>query len=236
MENNINRLCTICARGGSEGIPGKNLRILNGKPLIVHSIQHAQDSKLFSKIAVSSDSIEILDSARKAGADILVERPSELSSSTAAKLPAIKHCVNQSEIISGKNFETICDLDVTSPLRIKEDILGAVNMCETSNCNNVITGNKSHRSPYFNMVELKKDGFVSIVKSPKNTINRRQDSPDCFDCNASIYVWRRENLYTSETIVTNQTLIFVMPEERSRDIDKELDFEIVEFLMSCRRS
>ena len=100
----MNRLCTICARGGSKGLPGKNIRLLGGKPLIAHSILQAQSSNLFQTIGVSSDSKEILDISKKWGADYTILRPQELASDNAPKLPAIKHCANEIEKMSSENF------------------------------------------------------------------------------------------------------------------------------------
>src|SRR5690242_8213520 len=98
-------LCTICARGGSRGVPGKNARVIAGRPLIAHSIQQARDSGLFRYIAVSSDSAEILGAARAAGADILVQRPDNLATDVAAKPPAIRHCVEEVERTTGLAFD-----------------------------------------------------------------------------------------------------------------------------------
>ena len=102
--------------------------------------------------------------------------------------------------------------------------------CEQNN-SNVITGVPARRSPYFNMVELDQNGIARPPKPPKNKFFRRQDSPQCYDMNASIYVWKRKCLLDSDSIWNEQTRLYVMSEV-SMDIDSELDFEIVEFLMS----
>jgi len=230
----MSRICTICARGGSKGVKNKNIRELAGKPLIALSLEQARYSRLFDLIAVSSNSAEILDVARSHGADLLIVRPSELASDTAAKIPAIRHCVEEAEQFFGKRFDVIVDLDATSPLRLVEDIRGAVNLLESSNVLNVITAAPSRRSPYFNLVELDKDGTVRLSKPLDMPIVRRQDSPQCFDMNASIYVWKRSALFDYPTVFNADTRLFVMPEERSIDIDTELDFEIVELMMRKR--
>ena len=227
----MNRLCTICARGGSKGVPGKNIRMLLGRPLIAHSIEQARASGLFKKIAVSSDSEEILEAAAQYGADFTIQRPNEMANDQAAKLPAIQHCAREAEARANLEFDIFCDLDATSPLRSLDDIRGAVALMETGDCDNVITGAPAHRSPYFNMVERGPNGFVRICKQSNQELVRRQESPECFDCNASIYVWNRQSLFSLESVVAPRTAIYVMPEERSRDIDSALDFEIVEFLL-----
>ena len=224
------RICTICARGGSKGVPNKNIRPLFGKPLIVHSIEQARASGLFATLAVSSDSPEILETARRAGVEHLVKRPDAMASDSAAKLPAIQHCVKSVEEKTGRRFEIMVDLDATAPLRTREDIAGAVALQERGGCSNVITGCPAHRSPYFNLVEATPAGFVRLSK-PGTGIARRQDSPACYDCNASIYVWPRATFFASDSVLMPETKLFEMPAERSLDIDTELDFALVEFLM-----
>lgn len=224
-------LCTICARAGSKGVTNKNLRPINSKPLIVYSIEQALATKLFDQIVVSSDSAEIRNVALANGATYAVERPFELASDTAPKLPAIRHCVESSEKKFGQ-FEVIIDLDATAPLRDPEDILGALELLKTTNSDNVITGTPAHRSPYFNLVETNEQGIVHLSKQPRAAVDRRQDSPECFDMNASIYVWRRHALFENETLFTKSTRLFVMPRERSIDIDSQADFDMVEWLMT----
>jgi N-acylneuraminate cytidylyltransferase/CMP-N,N'-diacetyllegionaminic acid synthase len=215
-------------------VHNKNIRNLAGRPLIAHTIQQARSSGLFDLIAVSSDSPQILNAAREHGADLLVQRPLELSTDAAAKLPAIRHCVDEVEKLKGHRFDIVVDLDATSPLRLPADIRGAVELLETRRTSNVITGSPARRSPYFNLVEVGEDGVVRLSKSLEKEVVRRQDTPPCFDMNASIYVWRRDALFEHRALFTPDTLLFVMPEERSLDIDSELDFEIVELLLEKR--
>ena len=224
-------LCTICARAGSKGVANKNLRLINNKPLIVYSIEQAIATKLFDQIVVSSDSKEIREVALANGATFCVDRPAELATDTAPKLPAIKHCVENAEGKFGQ-FEVIIDLDATAPLRESSDIIGALELLQSAQADNVITGTPAHRSPYFNLVETDVNGIVSLSKPPANVVARRQDSPQCFDMNASIYVWRRQALFANENLFTGNTRLFVMPRERSLDIDSQADFEMVEWMMT----
>ena len=224
-------LCTICARAGSKGVANKNLRLINNKPLIVYSIEQAIATKLFDQIVVSSDSKEIREIALANGATFCVDRPAELATDTAPKLPAIKHCVENAEEKFGQ-FEVIIDLDATAPLRESSDIIGALELLQSAKADNVITGTPAHRSPYFNLVETDVNGIVSLSKPPANVVARRQDSPQCFDMNASIYVWRRQALFANENLFTSNTRLFVMPRERSLDIDSQADFEMVEWMMT----
>jgi N-acylneuraminate cytidylyltransferase/CMP-N,N'-diacetyllegionaminic acid synthase len=232
----MRRLCTICARGGSKGVEGKNAKKLLGIPLIAYSIRQAQVSGLFDVIAVSSDSEEILKISKEYGVEYLIKRPDELATDEAAKLPAIKHCVDEVEKSGGQLFDIIVDLDATSPLRAVSDIQNAVALCEQSKAANVITAAPARRSPYFNLVELTKRGTVTLSKPLDTPVVRRQDAPKCYDMNASVYVWSRAGFVENATIFNEGTRLYVMPEERSIDIDTELDFKFVEFLMRLHSS
>lgn len=232
----MKRLCSICARGGSKGVLNKNTKIIGGLPLIAHSIYQAKKSGLFSNIAVSSDSEEILKVAQEYGADILIRRPVELSTDTAAKLPVIQHCMLESEKAAGNKYDFVVDLDCTSPLRSVQDIINSVELYEKSNAKNLITGMNARRSPYFNLVQLNEHGFVNLSAQTDKPIVRRQDAPKCYDMNASIYIWRRQSLLDAVKVIEDQTIIYEMPEERSIDIDSPLDFEIVNFLMEKQKN
>lgn len=230
----INRLCTICARQGSKGVPNKNIRLFHGKPLIAYVIAQAKESGLFDAIAVSSDGDEILEHSRRYGADYLIARPAQLATDVAAKLPAIQHCAMQVEQLSGMQFATFVDISVTSPLLIAQDIQGVVGMLETSKPLNVITGTIASNSPYFSLVEQTAQGFVTLAKKPAKPFERRQDCPPCFDMNGAIYAWSAEHFFDVTDVITDKTMIYEMPAERSVDIDTELDFEFASFLFSKR--
>ena len=233
----MNRICTICARGGSKGVKNKNLRIILEKPLIAHSILQARESNLFNTIAVSSDSEEILNVAKKYGADIVIKRPEELASDTAAKPPVMKHCVIETEKLTGIEYETIVDIDATAPLRTVEDLIESVKKLEENeHAKNLITGMNARRSPYFNLVEELDNGYVDLSKRLNKSFVRRQDVPKSYDMNASIYVWKRKCFFEGPEIFTDATLMYEMPEERSIDIDSPLDFEFVSFLAEKRGS
>ena len=228
------RICTICARGGSKGVPGKNLRPLSGRPLLEWSIRQARESKLFRAIVVSSDSDAILQAARSAGADLAVQRPDRLATDEAPKVPVIVHALEQASRWLGAVPDVLVDLDATSPLRIPADIIGAVELLESSNASSVITGSRSRRSPYFNLVEERADGTVGLSKPLVTPVERRQDAPRTFDMNASIYVWRVASFRAAPSVFYADTKLFEMPEERSIDIDSELDFRIVSMLLGGR--
>lgn len=233
----MTRICTICARGGSKGVKNKNLLELLGKPLIAHSILQAKKSNLFDVIAVSSDSVEIIEVAKEYGADYVIKRPDELATDMAAKLPVIQHCVRQVEQLSKMKFDTITDIDATSPLRTIEDLENAVTMFEKNNyATNLISAAPARRSPYFNLIEEGTDGYVRLSKPLDKTIVRRQDAPKTYDMNASIYIWKRSSFFNEQSVFTEKSILYVMPEDRSQDIDSELDFEIVKLLAEKRGS
>lgn len=228
-------ICTICARGGSQGVKNKNLISLCRKPLIAHTILQAKKSKLFDAIAVSSDSKKILAVAKKWGADYLINRPASMATSTAAKVPAIQHAVSQSEILTTTHFDICVDLDATSPLRSIEDLQQSFELfIKNKNAMNLITACPARKSPYFNLIEADSNGRISMSKITKTPVVRRQDSPPCYDMNASIYIWRREALFQNLPVVSNHTLLYVMPEERSVDIDTPLDLAFVRLLAKRR--
>lgn len=229
-------LCTICARGGSKGVPNKNARIVAGQPLLAHTVCQARASGLFEAIAFSSDSELYRELASDAGVDVLVVRPADLATDAAGKLPVIRHAVESAERLLGWQADIIVDLDCTSPLRLPEDVLAAVAQLREANAGNLITAAPARRSPYFNLVERMPDGRIDLSKRPANPIVRRQDAPECYDMNASIYVWRREALFGRDGLFHPDTALYVMPEERSIDIDSELDFEIVRLLLERRNA
>lgn len=229
----MKRLAVICARGGSKGIKGKNLRPLMGKPLLAHTVEQARLSGVFDWVAVSSDSPNILAAGKAAGADFTIERPAAFANDSAPKVPAIRHCAAAIEKLTAMQIDTIVDLDATAPLRSLDDIREAVAKLERSSADNLVTGMPARRSPYFNLVEEQPDGRVQLSKIPETPIARRQDAPRCFDLNASIFVWKRASLFSElDYAIGANTILFEMPEERSIDIDNELDFAFVEFMMN----
>lgn len=222
--------CTICARGGSRGVPSKNIRPLLEKPLIAHSVERALESGLFRCVAVSSDSDEILEAARAAGATHLIRRPDEMATDQAPKVPAIRHAMLEAEKMIGIQCDVLVDLDATSPLRQVDDIIGAYDLLNESGAQNVISVMPARRSPYFNIVERGTDGWASVSKQLDQPLFTRQSSPACYDINGSIYVWHRHTIMEAQSALMDRTALYVMPEERSIDIDTEFDFQMVEIL------
>ncbi len=224
-------LCTICARGGSKGVKNKNTKKINGKPLIAYTIEQAKDSGLFEHIVISTDSDEIANISKEYGAEVFFKRSAEMASDTAGKLDVIRDAFVRSEEHYNERFDYLIDLDATAPLRCSQDILDSFKQLLDNNNDNLITGMQSRRSPYFNLVEVGSDGVVHLSKSLEASIVRRQDAPSSFDMNASIYIWKRDAILGETKLFLEKTGLYVMPEERSIDIDTELDYKFVEFIM-----
>lgn len=226
-------LATICCRGGSKGVPGKNIKLLNGLPLIAYTIQSAKKTKLINELIISTDSVEIADTAKQFGAAVPFMRPNNLASDTASKWPVFIHAVEEYEKLTGNEVEYLVDLDVTVPLKSAEDIDGAIQLAKDNPAVDVvITGYEPERNPYFNMMEINKDGFAEIVKKTLKPIVRRQDAPQVYSLTPAAYVVKKSALYSFEHWSKAKCMIYPMPRERAIDIDTEIDFKIVEFLIN----
>jgi len=224
-------LCTICARGGSKGVKNKNIRSLVGKPMIAHTVLQAKECGLFEHIVISTDSDAIANAAQEYGAEVFFKRDTAMASDTAGKLDVIKDAFTRSETHYNETYDYLIDLDATAPLRDTQDIINAFEQFLKDDNDNLITAMPSRRSPYFNLVEVDSGGKVALSKTLDASIGRRQDTPKSYDMNASIYIWKRETLLKEDTIFLEKTGLYVMPEERSFDVDCELDFKIVKLLM-----
>lgn len=225
-------IATICARGGSKGLPGKNIRDLGGKPLIAHTIEQALAVEEIDHVFVSTDDPRIAEVARAAGAEVPFLRPAELAGDGAPKLAVIRHLVEQVEIGLGE-VSRVVDLDPTSPLRSLDDIRACLRLLDVDT-DVVITGYEAEKNPYFNMVERKPDGNIGLVAQMPGGVVGRQAAPKVWSMNASIYVWHRHTL--GDSLWDGRVRLHVMPRERSVDIDEPLDFRIVEMLMRERKA
>ena len=222
-------ICTICARGGSVGVPRKNIRPLLGLPLIAHTIRQALACPEIDAVYVSTDDDEIAAVARAYGATVPFKRPGELATSAAGKLPVIQHLVAHL-LATGVDVTRIIDLDPTSPLRSQVDISAALALLDDE-IDVVITAYSSDKNPYFNMVERKLDGNVGLVKPLAAGVTSRQAAPQVYAMNASIYVWHLATL--DKGLWSGRTRLYEMPRDRSIDIDSEIDFKLVEMLMTA---
>ncbi len=224
-------LGVVPARGGSKGVPGKNIRPVLGKPLMAYSIECGLKCQSVDRLIVSTDSPEIAEIARRHGADVPFMRPSDLAGDLVPMLPVLQHSLQAAEEHYGKRVEALVLLDPTGPLRTVNDVEDCLSLLRRSGCDAVISGNTAHRSPYFNMV-AQRDGYVHLVIPISDPIGRRQDSPPVYDLNTVVWVYSRRALMDEAARIPRRSLLYLVPPERSIDIDTELDFQILEFLIS----
>ena len=229
-------LITICARGGPKGIPGKNIRSLNGKPLIGYTIATANAFRQRHPgvdVVLSTDSPEIIQVAAEFGLSSDYRRPEVLASDTAGKVDAMADVLNYQERKENKKYDFLLDMDVTSPLRTVEDLeAGLVQLQEREDALNIFSVSPANRNPYFNMVEEQPDGTVDLAKRPEVPFLTRQSAPAVYDMNASFYIFRRK-FFTmgGRSSITKASLAYVMS-HLCFDLDHPIDFEIMEFLLS----
>jgi CMP-N-acetylneuraminic acid synthetase len=209
---------------------------LFGKPLILYTIEQALDFKMIDRVVVSTDSKELAEIARKSGSEVPFMRPQYLAADEAPKLPAIQHAVRYYFEELNYKPDYVIDMDPTSPLRIKEDIEKCMDLIMNDpNCDSIITGYRSNKNPYFNMVEIDSEDFARLSKKPQQQIAGRQGAPPVFAMNASIYAWKTPVLLNQSDLFSGKVKFVEMPEERSIDIDTEIDFKLVEIIMLERQ-
>jgi CMP-N-acetylneuraminic acid synthetase len=231
----MNILITICARGGSKGIPGKNIKLINGVPLIAYTIELAKEfqKKYNAKITLSTDDFEIKKVAEDFGLITNYERPIFLASDTAGKIDTINDVLVYEESLLKRDMDFILDLDVTSPLRTFEDIEQALQLLiNKPEAQNLFSVNPAARNPYFNMVEEKSNGFYSLVKTNTDgSVMTRQSAPKVFELNASFY-WYRRSFFESnlKSAITDKSIIFDM-KHICFDLDHPVDFLFMEYLL-----
>lgn len=234
-----NVLITLCARGGSKGVPNKNVKLLNGKPLLQYSIETAKkfsaanNHRFSCTIVTSSESEQIIDMARSLGISNDYIRPEQLATDSAGKVETISHLLTATEKSTFITYDYILDLDVSAPLRSVDDLNNALHILENDMAAfNLFSVSTAHRNPYFNMVEQGSDGYYKLVKPINNHILSRQKAPVVYDLNASFYYYRR--CFFDEgfvSVLTEKALIYEV-NHICFDIDNMIDFEIMEFLIS----
>ena len=232
MYKNNKVLCVIPARIGSKGVPKKNIKNLSDKPLIAYSIEHARESDLIDRVIVSTEDKKIADIARQYGAEVPFIRPKELASDDSGTIDVLLHAMDWLENNEKYLFDILVLLHVTTPLRSVEDIDNSIRMLVEKKADNVFSVTEAHRNPYFNMVEINKDGKVNLVKD--GNFVARQSAPKVFDMNSSIYVWWKILLKEKKTTFMENTVTYEMPKERSVDIDDLIDFKVAEMLLKER--
>jgi len=221
----------VFARGGSKGLPGKNLLLLGGVPLIGHSINIAKAIPQVTKVFVSTDDAEIKRVAEHFGAQV-IERPAELAKDDAPEWEAWRHAIRYLRE-AGEEFDTFLSLPPTSPLRAIEDIEKCLSALD-SQTDAVLTVASAQRSPYFNMVSRCSNGSTKILIDA-GAISRRQDAPDVYDITTVAYVLRPEYILTQNSLFSGEVKSVVVPKERAVDIDDAIDFKLVEVLYGRKK-
>jgi CMP-N-acetylneuraminic acid synthetase len=217
----------VFARGGSKGLPGKNIKILGGKPLVAHSIHCARNEGSISKVFVSTDCPYISKVAVEHGAEV-IHRPEELASDTASEWFAWQHAVRHVESTYGE-FDRFISLPATSPLRSIEDVRDCLSVLD-SETDMVITVTPAARSPWFNMVKLDDQGLCHLVNDA-GQFHRRQDAPEVFDMTTVAYVARPAFVLANKGVFAGRVRSVIIPKERAVDIDDLYDFKVAEALI-----
>ncbi len=230
-------LCVIGARGGSQGVPGKNIRPLLGKPVITWAIQKALAVDGIDRVVVSTDSEQIAEVARVAGAEVPFIRPAVLSSSDVGKFQVWQHALAVCEQLDGTAYDLYVDIDCTNPLIDTRDIISAIERFRILQRDGhepdaVFTVSEARRNPYFNLVEADSDGALRMSKSlGAGTVLARQRAPAVFEHVAGTYVLATRYLKSANHLLDGRAFGYQIPPERAFDIDSELDFSIIEFLL-----
>jgi CMP-N-acetylneuraminic acid synthetase len=233
-DKTMNVVALICARGGSKGLPGKNIRPLAGKPLIAWAIGHARAVARIGRVIVSTDSTEIAAVAREAGAEVPFMRPAELAQDTSPEWLVWRHALTYLKDTDGAYPDTLIVVPATAPLRDVSDLEHCLDEYEKGGADMIITVTDAQRSPYFNMVKLMPDGSSGLVIPPDGKIIRRQDAPVVYDMTTVAYVARPEFVMSRMGTFEGRVRQVHVPAERALDIDTPLDFRIAECLMNSR--
>lgn len=218
----------IFARGGSKGVPGKNIKLLGGKPLIAHAIDVARAARGIETVIVSTDDAAIADVARQFGAEVPFVRPAELAQDTSSEWLAWRHAIEWVRAERGP-FDLFVSLPATSPFRAVEDVEAVLRaMNDDPEADIAITVAEANRSPYFNMVKLGGDGYADLVIRPEGKVSRRQDAPAMFDITTVAYAARPDFVLSANGIFEGKVAAVVVPQERALDIDTPFDFRVAE--------
>jgi len=227
----VTAVAFIFARGGSKGLPGKNIRLLGGKPLIAWSIEHALAVKRIDRVLVSTDSEEIAAVARKFGAEVPFIRPEEFARDDSPEWLAWRHGLNYLLENDGVLPDVMVSIPTTAPLRQPIDIENCLDEYGKNDADIVITVTDAHRSPYFNMVKANVDGSVQLVIPPQSTVIRRQDAPIVYDMTTVAYVVSSKFVLAKNGLFEGKVRYVHVPIERAVDIDTLLDFKVAECLI-----
>ncbi len=221
-------LAVIPARGGSKGLPGKNIRPLAGLPLIAHSIRCAALCPEITRTVVSTDSDEIADVARANGASVPFRRPPELAQDASAMWDVIQHALRETERVDGVRYESVLLLDPTSPGRLPADVSQAAALLDApGDCDGVVAVSEPDFNPYWHSV-VDVDGYMRDLFPQARTFERRQDVPIVYRINGALYLWRRSLVTECANWRDGRHRMLVIPESRALHFDELEQFELAE--------
>jgi N-acylneuraminate cytidylyltransferase len=225
----------IFARGGSKGLPDKNLRMLAGVPLIGHAIQCAMASGCIDRVIVSTDSQRIADVAVSSGAEVPFLRPPELAADDSPELLSWQHAVREVQARDDTGaFDIFVSVPTTAPLRVPSDVSAVIDRLEAGGVDLVMTVTPSHRNPWFNMARHDTDGRLSLLLESSTAYTRRQDVPEVFDLTTVAYAARPDFILNAASLWDGPVGSVTVPRKRALDIDTEDDLRHAEFLLQER--
>jgi N-acylneuraminate cytidylyltransferase len=226
MINNKKVLGIIPARGGSKGVPQKNIRKLAGKPLIAWTIMEGKKSKYIDRLILSSDNEEIIETAKQCGCDVPFVRPSELAKDDTPGIEPILHALNTLP----ERYYFVVVLQPTSPLRRVNDIDYCLKLCVDTNSPSCVSITESDKNPYW-MYTLEERGRLRAFLNGGEKYYRRQDFPKVYALNGAVYVAKTDWVKKNKKLVSSESIGYIMPKSRSFDIDTEIDFQICDIFL-----
>jgi len=227
MINGQKILAIIPARGGSKSVPRKNIKILAGKPLLAWSIEEANKSQYIDRLVLSSEDAEIISIAREWGCEVPFIRPADLARDETPGVTPVLHAIHA---IEGQ-YDYIVLLQPTSPLRTVDDIDACIRYCIQEGAPVCVSVCAVDVSPYW-MYTFNEHNRLTPLMQSKSLIERRQNLPPVYKLNGAVYVARTDYLLKEKHFITDETIAYIMPDERSWDIDNEIDFLICALLKS----
>jgi len=225
-------ICFIGARGGSKGLSRKNIRIIDGKPLLAHTIEKALESKYFSHTIVSTEDSEIVKISQKYGAEVPFIRPKKLAVNNASMEDTLIHGIKKLYSL-GYVFKIVVLLDCTVPFLRMDDIKKAVNVLKKKNADVVCAVYKQHLNPYFNIAEISKSGHLQLCKKLKKIPENRQDAPTVYQMNG-LYVFNAKNFLKKGKSIMQKMIPCEIPIETGLMIDTEFEFNIAKLILENR--
>jgi len=229
----IKPVCIIPARGGSKGVPKKNIRLIAGKPLIYYTIKSALESKIFSHVIVSTDDKKIASIAKKYGAEVPFVRPRNLATDKTTMESVLLHAIKKLNSL-GIYFEIFVYRDCTCPFIDGRDMKGTIELLKKSDCYSICGSVKAHPNPYFAMWEPNKDGFLEISKTTNKIINRRQDAPTVYITEGVFAFWTKKFLKIRKC-QSGKILPYEISKEHGHTIDFEFDFKVAKSLIESKK-